>query len=31
MAAIFADGIFKCIVVNENVQILIKILMKIVP
>ena len=30
MAAIFADNIFKCIFLNENVSILIKILLKFV-
>ena len=30
MAAIFADSIFKCIFLNENVRILIKISLKFV-
>ena len=31
MAAIFADDVFKCIFVNENVRILIKISLKFAP
>ena len=31
MAAILADGIFKCIFLNEKVGILIKISLKFVP
>ena len=31
MAAIFADDIFKCIFLNENVWILIEISLKFVP
>ena len=31
MAAILADGIFKCIFLNENDKILIKISLKFVP
>ena len=31
MAAILADNIFKCIFLNENVRILIKISLKFVP
>ena len=31
MAAIFQDDIFKCIFLNENVFILIKISLKFVP
>ena len=31
MAAILADDIFKCIFLNENVRILIKISLKFVP
>ena len=31
MAAILADDIFKCIFVNDKVQILIKISLKFVP
>ena len=31
MAAILADNIFKCIFLNEKVQILIKISLKFVP
>ena len=31
MAAILADGIFKCIFLNENLLILLKISLKFVP
>ena len=31
MAAILLDGIFKCIFLNEDVRILIKISLKVVP
>ena len=31
MASILADGIFKCIFLNENVRISIKISLKFVP
>ena len=31
MAAILADNVFKCIFMNENVQIPIKISLKFVP
>ena len=31
MAAILADGIFKCIFLNENIRMLIQISLKFVP
>ena len=31
MATILLDGIFKCIFLNENVRILIKLSLKVVP
>ena len=31
MAATFADNIFKCIFLNENVRVMVKISLKFVP